>query len=85
MRKTGVFLGILGALFVAAPALANVFITGPGMVGHPGADDPSVGYSSIQLEEALASVEAGGPAVVVIEAPQPWNEAWYQLNQMPGV
>ncbi len=85
MRKMGVVVGILSALFLVSPALAQVFVIGPGMIGHPGADDPSVGYSSAALDEQLVSPEATTPTVQAEGTPQPWNEVWYQLNQMPGV
>ncbi len=85
MRKMGAVVGILAILFLAGPALAQVFITGPGMVGNPGADDPSVGYSSVELEEKLVSPEVTTAPVQAQGAPEPWTEAWYQLNQMPGV
>ncbi len=84
MRRMGVALAILGALLVAGPAFGTVFVIGPGMLGNPGADDPSVGYSSLALDEKLVSPEAafapGGAGVPL----RPWEEPWYQLNQMPG-
>ncbi len=85
MRKIGAVLGILGALLFAAPALAEVFVIGPGMLGNRGADDPSVGYSSLGLDEQLVSPDAafapGGAGVPL----RPWEEPWYQMNQMPGI
>ena len=86
MRKTAVVLGILGSLFLAAPALANVFVIGPGMIGHPGADDPSVGYSSMQLNEMLIAPDASSTAFAQAPgAPTGLDEAWYLFGQMPGV
>ena len=84
MRRMLAALGILSATFLSQTALAHeVFVIGPGMVGHP-ADDPSVGYSALVLEEKLGGPE--GPAVQQGGAGQrPWEEAWFQLNQMPGV
>lgn len=43
-------------LLLAGAASAEVFVVGPGMLGHPG-DDPSVGYSALQLD--LATVYPG--------------------------
>lgn len=84
MRKIGAVLAILGALCSASPVLAEVFVIGPGMLGHP-ADDPSVGYSSLTLDEEISSPDAafapGGSEV----PSRPWEETWYQMNQMPGV
>ena len=85
MRKIGVVVGISATLLLAGPAFAQVFVTGPGMVGNPGADDPSVGYSSVALDEQLASPEVITPTVQAEGTEQPWNEAWYQFSQMPGV
>ena len=85
MRRMIALLAILGTLIVAGPAFGTVFVTGPGMLGNPGADDPSVGYSSQALDEKLVSPEAafapGGAGVPL----RPWEELWYQMNQMPGV
>ena len=86
MRKWGVAMGILAAMLAAGSAFAEVFVVGPGMLGHP-ADDPSVGYSALELdldtvypgaEYAFAPGKAGVPL-------RPWEDAWYQLSQMPGV
>lgn len=84
MRAVGV-LGLIAAVLLAgAPAVGIVYVIGPGMLGHPGADDPSVGYAALALDERLASPEAafvpGGGGVPW----RPWEEHWYQLNQMPG-
>ncbi len=85
MRRIGVALGILATLFLAGPAFATVFVIGPAMLGNPGADDPSVGYSSLDLDQKLvfpgAGFNPGGAGVPL----RPWDEHWYQLNQMPGV
>ncbi len=85
MRTIGAVLGILGALLFAAPALAEVFVIGPGTLGNRGADDPSVGYSSLGLDELLVSPDAafapGGTGVPL----RPWDEPWYQMSQMPGI
>ncbi len=85
MRTIGAVIGILGALLFAAPALAEVFVTGPGMLGNRGADDPSVGYSSLGLDEQLVPPDAafapGGMGVPL----RPWDEPWYQMSQMPGI
>ncbi len=87
MRKILGAFGILAALLAAQTALAgdNVFVIGPGMVGHPGADDPAVGYSSLALDEALRSAEAAPASALASESVRPWEEAWFQLSQMPGV
>ena len=86
MRKTAVIWGLVGGLFIAAPALANVFVIGPGMIGHPGADDPSVGYSSMQLNEMLIAPGASSTAFAQAPgAPTRPDEAWPLFGQMPGV
>ncbi len=85
MRKFGVVMGILGTLLLAGPALAEVFVIGPAMLGNPGADDPSVGYSSLALDEQFVYPDSafapGGSGVPL----RPWDDPWYQLSQMPGV
>jgi hypothetical protein len=84
MRTLGVLLGLMGILALAAPALGEVFVIGPGMLGHP-ADDPSVGYSSLSLDEAsvypdapFAPAGANGPL-------GPGEEIWYEATPTPGV
>jgi hypothetical protein len=84
MRKLVVVLGLAGVLALAAPALAEVFVIGPGMLGHP-ADDPSVGYSSLVLDQAFVSPDAPfAPAGAEVPL-RPWEETWYQMGQRPGV
>ena len=85
MRRVLAVLGILATTFFAQTALANdVFVIGPGMIGHP-ADDPSVGYSSVALEEKLGSWQGAGASALADEPLRPWEQAWFQVNQMPGV
>jgi hypothetical protein len=60
MRWIVVVLGVMGTLLVAGPAQAEVFVVGPGMLGHPG-DDPSVGYSALALELAFVYPESALP------------------------
>ena len=85
MRKLGIVLGLIGTLVWVAPALATVFVIGPGMLGNPGADDPSVGYSSLALDQELTYPDAafapGGSGAPL----QPWEEEWYQMSQKPGI
>lgn len=85
--KRVVLLGLVGILVVVGPASAAVSVIGPGMLGNPGADDPSVGYSSLALDEALTFPGAEAAfAPAEREVPlRPWEEPWYQLNLMPGV
>ncbi len=84
MRNVGVWGGILALLILAEPAPGTVFVIGPGMLGNRGADDPSVGYSSLALDEDLRTPEAafapGGAGVPL----RPWEDHWYQLSRMPG-
>ena len=84
MRNVGVLGVILATLIVAEPAPGTVFVIGPGMLGNRGADDPSVGYSSLALDEGASLPEAafapGGAGVPL----RPWEEPWYQRSQMPG-
>jgi hypothetical protein len=85
VRRLFAALGILATVFLGQTALANdVFVIGPGMLGHPGAVDPSVGYSALVLEEVLGFSE-GAPAFEEAGAGQRhWEEAWFRLSQMPG-
>lgn len=84
MRKMIVVLAVLATLVAAGPAFGTVFVIGPGTLGNPGADNPSVGYSSLVLDQKLVPPEAafapGGTGVPL----RPWDEEWYQLNEMPG-
>jgi hypothetical protein len=57
MRWKVVMLAALAMFLVAAPASAQVFITGPGEVGCP-ADDPTVGFSCVELDQALGAPAA---------------------------
>ncbi len=61
------------------------FVVGPGMLGNPGADDPSVGYSSVTLDEKLNSATVASDVVKLQNLPRPWLSHWYQLSEMPGV
>jgi hypothetical protein len=61
----GVMLGLVAVLLVARPALANVFVVGPGMLGNPGADDPGVGYSSLDLDLEFVYPESALPFAFV--------------------
>ncbi len=87
MRRISSLPAILAAGLVAGPGLIHEFVIGPGMLGNPGADDPSVGYNSVTLDQKLdspsseAAFAPGGAGVPL----RPWLEDWYQLNQMPGV
>ena len=50
MRIWGVVLAALAVLLLLVGAVsAEVFVIGPGMLGHPG-DDPSVGYSALEMD-----------------------------------
>ena len=50
MRIWSVVLAALAVLLLlAGAALAEVFVVGPGTLGHPG-DDPIVGYSALELD-----------------------------------
>jgi len=60
MRWIVVVLGVMGTLLVAGPAQAQVFVVGPGMLGHPG-DDPSVGRSALALDLAFVYPESALP------------------------
>ncbi len=85
MRTVGVWGVILALLILAEAAPGAVFVIGPGMLGNRGADDPSVGYSSLALDKELRTPEAafapGGAGVPL----RPWEDRWYQLSQMPGL
>ncbi len=87
MQKASVLPAILAAAIAAGPGLIHEFVVEPGMLGNPGADDPSVGYNSVALDQKLDSpypesaFAPGGSGVPL----RPWEERWYQLNQMPGV
>lgn len=85
MRRLVAVVGIFATLLLAVPAFGQVFVIGPGMVGNPGADDPSVGFSSVALEEQLASAEVTTSILQAEATPQSWDEAWYQLSQEPEV
>jgi hypothetical protein len=85
MRRVLAALGIISATFFSQTALANeVFVIGPGMLGHP-ADDASVSYSALALEEKLGSGQGADPTALAGVPPRPWEQAWFQLNEMPGV
>ncbi len=86
MRKLSLGLGLIGILALAAPAFAEMYVIGPGMLGHP-ADDPSVGYSALVLDQAFVAPEApfAPPPGLAGEPLRPWEESWYQMNQRPGV
>lgn len=60
MRWIVVVLGVTGTLLLAGPVQAQVFVVGPGMLGHPG-DDPSVGYSALALDLAFVYPEFALP------------------------
>jgi CBS-domain-containing membrane protein len=49
-----VLLAIVAAALVGGPGLVRESVVGPGTLGSP-ADDPSVGYSSVQLDQKLNS------------------------------
>ncbi len=55
MRTLGTA-AVLLATALTGPGLVHEFITGPGTVGSP-ADDPSVGYTSVQLDRKLDSTD----------------------------
>jgi len=86
MRKILAAFGILATMSLSQTALAgDVFVIGPGMVGHPGADDPSVGFSTVALEQRLAASREAASSDLAAGPLRPWEEAWFQMNQMPGV
>lgn len=60
MRWIVVVLGVMGTLLLAGPVQAQVFVVGPGMLGHPG-DDPSVGFSALALDLAFVYPESALP------------------------
>ena len=87
MTKLSVLPAILAAAIATGPGLVHEFVTGPATLGNPGADDPSVGYNSVTLDQKLdsprpeAAFAPGGSGVPM----RPWEQQWYQLNQRPGV
>lgn len=84
MRKMSIVLAFMLGLVLAGPAVAEVFTIGPAMLGHPG-DDPSVGYSALELD-LKAGILEGGPIDGMTDLSQrPWEESWYQSNLFAGV
>ncbi len=87
MRTRNVVPAILATVLVAGQGqgLVDEFVIGPGTLGNPGADDPSVGYSSVTLDRKLNSPTETSPVVQLHNPPRPWLAHWYQLSEMPGV
>ena len=54
IRKIGGTASVLAVTLVAATGLIRENVVGPATLGSP-ADDPSVGYSSVQLDQKLNS------------------------------
>jgi len=84
MKKLTIVLGFLTLLFLAGTALAETFVVGPATLGHP-ADDPSVGYSAMALDQQAGADEDALSSRAAEPLPRPWEESWYQQNLFAGV